>query len=78
MAIEILVELFKTLGPACFDKNLDDLGNSIVKLLENESNDDEEEVNEEDEESDGYVMEALTDLIPTLCKLCGDSFALNF
>lgn len=78
MAIELLVELFKTLGPACFDKNLDDLSNVIVKLLENEGNDDDDEQDEEDEEADGYVIEALTDLIPTLCKLCGDGFSLNF
>lgn len=35
MAIEIIVELFKTLGPACFDKNLDDISTAIIKLLEN-------------------------------------------
>ncbi|EAR86075.2 karyopherin, putative (macronuclear) [Tetrahymena thermophila SB210] len=80
MAIEIIVELFKTLGPACFDKNLDDISNAIVKLLENESEDDElgGDDEEDEDDADGYVIEALTDLIPTLCKLCGDTFSLNF
>lgn len=35
MAIEMLIEVFKKLGPASFDKNLDDLTLSIINLLEN-------------------------------------------
>lgn len=77
MAIEFLTDLFKAIGPACFDRNLDDLTIAIIKLLENESKDDDEEDDEEDE-TEGYVLEALTDLIPALCKLCGDGIALHF
>lgn len=79
VAIELLTDLFKTLGPASFDKNLDDLSTVIVKLLENV--DDEEEENEgenEDEEAESYILDSITDLIPALCKLCGDSFGLHF
>lgn len=76
MAIEMIQELFETLGPACFDKNLDDISSIIVKLLENvdeEEEDDEDKVEDEDEEeAEAYILEGLSDLIPLLCKLCGD------
>lgn len=78
MAIELIVELFKALGPAAFDKNLEDLSLAIIKLLENASEEDDEDQDEDEEEAEGYVLEALTDLIPVLCKLCGDGFGPYF
>lgn len=77
MAIELLVEMIKTLGPASFDKNLDDLTLAIIRLLENASEEGEEQ-DEEEEEAEGYILEALTDLVPMLCKVCGDGFTPYF
>jgi len=78
MAIDVFVDLIKQLGPASFDKNLDDIAMVIIKLLENQDEHKEEEEDEDEEEAEGYILEAITELIPTLCKYCGDGFSLHF
>ena len=79
--IECFDQMIKDLGLVVVEKCYDDLTKSIDKLLRGEGNCQipmDEEEDEEDEETNIYVFEALTDLIPTLAKVLKSGFVLIF
>lgn len=80
-----LEELCKKIGPAFIDFQVDNLCTLIIKCLEKKivclnqvDSDEEVEEDDEDQDSNSYIVEAIMDLVPRLAKILQQGFEPNF